>query len=90
MKPNLVISCPSTSRSGYGNHSRDLIRSLIKINKYNITILDQRWGNCPKDALTENDSDIQDLITTEPIKEQPDVWIQVTVPNEFIKVVNII
>tara|TARA_Y100000004_G_scaffold54834_1_gene61123 strand:- start:831 stop:2102 length:1272 start_codon:yes stop_codon:yes gene_type:complete len=85
MKPNLVISCPSTSRSGYGNHSRDLIRSLIKMNKYNITILDQRWGNCPKDALTENDSDIQELIATQPIAQEPDIWIQVTVPNEFMR-----
>ena len=85
MKPKLVISCPSTSRSGYGNHSRDLIRSLIKMNKYNITILDQRWGNCPKDALTENDSDIQELIATQPITEEPDIWIQVTVPNEFLR-----
>ena len=42
MKQDLFISCPSTSRSGYGDHSRDLIRSLIAMDKYNITIIDQR------------------------------------------------
>tara|TARA_R100001015_G_C4632994_1_gene197319 strand:+ start:2900 stop:4180 length:1281 start_codon:yes stop_codon:yes gene_type:complete len=85
MKQTIVISCPSTSRSGYGNHSRDLIRSLIKMNKYDIKIIDQRWGNCPKDALTENDSDIMELIATQPIQQEPDIWIQVTVPNEFMR-----
>ena len=29
MKQKLVISCPSTSRSGYGDHARDLIRSYL-------------------------------------------------------------
>jgi|21_taG_2_1085346.scaffolds.fasta_scaffold00589_12 glycosyltransferase involved in cell wall biosynthesis len=86
MKPNLVISCPATSRSGYGDHSRDLIRSLIKIDKYNIRILDQIWGNCPKNQLGENDKDISSLIIppSETGKlQQPDIWIQITVPNEF-------
>ena len=40
MKPRLVISCPSTSRSGYGDHSRDLIRSLIDMNKFDIHVYD--------------------------------------------------
>ena len=62
MKQNLVISCPATSRSGYGDHSRDLIRSLIAMNKFDIHIMDQIWGACPKVALTDNDKDISSLI----------------------------
>jgi glycosyltransferase involved in cell wall biosynthesis len=86
MKQNLVISCPASSRSGYGDHSRDLIRSLIAIDKYNVRVLDQMWGNCPKNSLGEKDEDISSLII--PAEEagrmqQPDIWIQVTVPNEF-------
>lgn len=80
MKPVLVISCPASSRSGYGDHSRDLIRSLIAIDKYDIQVVDQRWGSCDMTELSDSE------ITSRFIKQmqtQPDVWIQVTVPNEF-------
>jgi len=83
MKPNLVISCPATSRSGYGDHSRDLIRSLIAMDKFNIQILDQRWGSCGRDALTSKDTDISNRILLGKLNSQPDIWIQVTVPSEF-------
>ena len=83
IKPTLVISCPATSRSGYGDHARDLIRSLINMEKFSITIKDQRWGDCPQDALTEADRDIFDLISPGPVQTQPDIWVQITVPNEF-------
>tara|TARA_Y100001973_G_C5195184_1_gene333747 strand:- start:690 stop:1970 length:1281 start_codon:yes stop_codon:yes gene_type:complete len=86
MKPVLAISCPATSRSGYGDHSRDLIRSLINTDKFDIKILDQRWGDCPQDALTEDDRDIHDLIHIGQLQSQPDIWIQVTVATEFSKV----
>ena len=85
MKKKLVISCPASSRSGYGDHSRDLIRSLIDIGEYDITIMDQRWGDCPQDALKKEDLDISSRIALShnQLQNQPDVWIQVTVPNEF-------
>ena len=88
MKKSLYISCPASSRSGYGDHSRDLIHSLIAIDRFNIKILDQRWGDCPMDALDGNselDGKIIELLVKEKsdVKERPDVWIQVTVPNEF-------
>ena len=84
IKQKLVISCPATSRSGYGDHSRDLIKSLISMDKFDIEIMDQRWGGCPKNALTEKDEDISSLIMdTNELNYKPDIWIQVTVPNEF-------
>lgn len=82
MRPNLVISCPATSRSGYGDHSRDLIRSLIAMDKFNVSVLDQRWGGCSRDALKESDVDISSRLIRQ-MADQPDIWIQVTVPNEF-------
>jgi len=83
MKPVLAISCPASSRSGYGDHSRDLIRSLISSNKFDIKIIDQAWGSCPRNALIEGiDNDILSLFVPQ-LQAQPDVWIQVTVPNEF-------
>jgi glycosyltransferase involved in cell wall biosynthesis len=82
-KPILAISCPVSSRSGYGDHARDLVRSLIEMDKFDIKILDQPWGSCPRNALTTNDKEIYEKILTAPLSIQPDVWIQVTVPNEF-------
>ena len=86
MKELLIISAPATSRSGYGDHSRDLIRSLIAMDRFDIQILDQRWGNCDRNALTDADTDITSRIMITQPNRQPDVWIQVTVPNEFQKV----
>ena len=83
MKPNLVISCPATSRSGYGDHSRDLIRSLIAMDRFNIQVMDQKWGDCSRDALSIQDIDIASRITKSQMTSQPDIWVQVTIPNEF-------
>ena len=84
MKQKLVISCPASSRSGYGDHSRDIIRGLVDLDRFEISILDQRWGNCPRTEATE---DIAKLITTPQILQTGcDVWMQVTVPNEFQRV----
>ena len=84
-KPLLVVQGPVATRSGYGDHSRDLVRSLISLNKYDIRIVSMRWGNTPMNALNpKNDSDKQiiDRIGL-PIDRTPDVFIQITVPNEF-------
>jgi hypothetical protein len=83
MNPTIVISAPATSRSGYGDHTRELIRALIKLDKYEVSILDQKWGACDRNALTTNDIDISSRILKTGLQSQPDVWIQVTVPNEF-------
>ena len=84
MRQTLVISCPASSRSGYGDHSRDIIKSLIKMDRFDISILDQRWGVCPRTALLD-EPEIAKLVIPmgTPLNTQPDVWIQVTVPNEF-------
>ena len=82
MRPYLVISCPATSRSGYGDHARDLIRSLIAMDKFEINILDQIWGMCPRTGLEPADP-MNRYILKGAMKKQPDIWIQLTVPNEF-------
>tara|TARA_R100001509_G_scaffold21481_1_gene11263 strand:- start:11502 stop:12779 length:1278 start_codon:yes stop_codon:yes gene_type:complete len=84
-KPLLIMSAPVATRSGYGDHSRDLLRSLIAMDKYDIKVMSQRWGDCPLNAL--NDKEDQDIISRlwfgNQLPKQPDIWIQVTVPNEF-------
>ena len=87
MKPLLVISCPIDTMSGYGARSRDVVKALLKYDKYDIRIISQRWGSTSFGALNPDkpeDKNILDLIWRQPqLPKQPDVWIQITVPNEF-------
>jgi len=87
MKPLLVISCPVETMSGYGARARDIVKALLKYDKYEIKIISQRWGNTAWNALDLNnpeDKQIYDLIWKQPqLPRQPDIWIQITVPNEF-------
>ncbi len=38
-RPQLVVSGPVQTRSGYGNHTRDLVRSLLTMDKFDIKII---------------------------------------------------
>ena len=47
-KPIFVISCPAfDTYSGYGARSRDIVKSIIELDKYDVKILPQRWGDTP-------------------------------------------
>ena len=87
MKPLILFTGPVTTRSGYGAHARDLVKSLIKMDKYDIKINSLRWGNTPWNALNlenEEDKGIIDRILKEPnLPRQPDLHIQVSIPTEF-------
>lgn len=85
-KKFIVIQGPVETRSGYGDHTRDLAYSLIKSEKYDVAILSVNWGNTSFDALEDtNDKDIliKNAIIKENLTTQPDIFIQVSVPNEF-------
>jgi glycosyltransferase involved in cell wall biosynthesis len=85
MKPTLVFQAPVATRSGYGDHARDLLHSLYKLNKFDIKVISTRWGNTPMDALNY-DKPFHKWVVDNMIpgvQEKPDVYIQVTVPNEF-------
>ena len=85
MKKLMLICAPVTSRSGYGDHARDLVRSFIKHDKYEIKIFDVNWGETPRDALdNESDKNIIDCILPEPkMDKQPDIYVDIRIPNEF-------
>jgi glycosyltransferase involved in cell wall biosynthesis len=89
MKPFIVVQGPVATRSGYGNHTRDLVTSLINANKYDIQIVSLPWGVTPMDALKSDNEEHQEIIkriARQNISRQPDVFIQISVPNEFQKV----
>ena len=85
MKKMMLICAPVSSRSGYGDHARDLVRSFIKHNKYDIKIFDVPWGETPRNALHPiDDSEIINHILPEPkLNQQPDVYVDIRIPNEF-------
>lgn len=85
-KPELVFCGPVATVSGYGAHARDMLLSLIKMNKFKISVISINWGDTPMNALDSNNPEhkiILDLIRSTPLHSQPDVWVQCTIPNEF-------
>ena len=87
MKPLLVISCPLDTFSGYGARARDIVKVLLKSEKYEVKILSQRWGNTPfgflKSDNPEHKQMLDCILHSQQLPKQPDVWIQLSVPNEF-------
>jgi hypothetical protein len=88
MKPLFIISCPIDTYSGYGARSRDIVKSIIELDKYTVQILPQRWGNTPWNFIEDH---IEEWGFLSPyllpvgnqLPKQPDIWAQITVPNEF-------
>ena len=87
MKPLMLITGPVATRSGYGSHTRDLVRSLISMDKFDIKINSLRWGNTPMNALDENNPNdlpiLQRILKSNELPKQPEIHFQVSVPNEF-------
>ena len=87
MKPVFIISCPIDTYSGYGARSRDIVKTIIKTDKYNVKILPQRWGATPWGFIEDHKDEwgfLQSHILQEPkLTQQPEIWAQITIPNEF-------
>ena len=87
MKPSILVTAPIKTRSGYGNHSRDICRALIESDKYDVHINSVRWGATPMTALEEGNpvhDEISKRILLNPqLPAQPDVHLHIVIPNEF-------
>ena len=78
-----IISAPVDTYSGYGERSVDFVKELIKNSTWDVKVLSQRWGNTRMGYLEDHgESDLLGRIITH-VESKPDVWIQITVPNEF-------
>jgi len=86
-KPLFVISCPIDCYAGYGARSRDIAKAIIKSEKYDVKIMPQRWGNTPFGFLQYDNPEhkliLDCLLNQHQLPKQPDIWMQITVPNEF-------
>jgi len=87
MKPSILVSAPVKTRSGYGNHARDICRALIESDKYDVHINSVRWGATPMTALEQGNpihDEISKRILLNPsLPQQPDLHLHIVIPNEF-------
>ena len=86
-KPLFVISSPFDTYSGYGARARDVIKSIIQSDKYEVQLLSQRWGNTPWGFVKDHEKEwgflLNHLLNPQQHNPQPDIWMQITIPNEF-------
>ncbi len=87
-KPEFIISCPIDTYSGYGSRSRDVARAIIELDKYDVKIIPQRWGNTPWGFIDDHyewEFLNKHLFYPQPNQQyqKPDIWMQITIPNEF-------
>ena len=66
--------------------SRDLVKAIIATDKYDVKIIPQMWGNTPWGFINDNPEwkFLSDHLWNQPqLPKQPEIWMQITVPNEF-------
>jgi len=88
-KPMFIISASVDTYSGYGARSRDLVKAIIETDKYDVKIAPQMWGNTPWGFTDDNPewSFLKSYFLNSPqLPKQPEIWMQITVPNEFQRV----
>ena len=85
-KPVCVFVGPVSTRSGYGDDARSRVKALIAWDKFDLKIVPTRWGATPMtelDADTPLNNAIKERILRGPLQSQPEVHIQISIPNEF-------
>ena len=88
MKPTFFISCPVDTYSGYGARSRDIVRAIIEMDKYDVKIIPQKWGETAWGFIEDHEEWgflNKYLFQPQPNQQypKPDIWMQITIPNEF-------
>jgi hypothetical protein len=89
MKQLCVISAPPDTYSGYGARARDFIKAIrdLKQEEWEIKVLPQRWGQTPWGFIENNKEEwgwMEEMFIYDGrLPRQPDIWFQITVPNEF-------
>ena len=79
----VVISSPVATQSGYGHHAREVISQFMnkKKDEWDINLLSMPWGHTPFTYPISNEW--RQKFIGLPLQTKPDIWVQITVPNEF-------
>tara|TARA_R100001463_G_scaffold91485_1_gene146226 strand:- start:24 stop:1379 length:1356 start_codon:yes stop_codon:yes gene_type:complete len=87
MKHNVLMIAPFNTRSGYGDHARSIYYSIMDREDLDIKCLDVKWGSTPRNHLRPEVSRHKKLLDTfinqDQIQGQPDILIDIRIPNEF-------
>jgi len=82
-KPVCLVTAPVATRSGYGAHSRDIVRALIKLDRYDVKVWNVKWGSTPMNALQKgnpnDDMIIERLLVNPSLSEQPELHIHIVI-----------
>jgi glycosyltransferase involved in cell wall biosynthesis len=80
---SVIIASPVATQSGYGHHAREIIANFIeqRSSEWDIKLVSLPWGHTP--FTYPIPLDWNQRIIPLPLTYQPDVWVQITVPNEF-------
>jgi ADP-heptose:LPS heptosyltransferase/glycosyltransferase involved in cell wall biosynthesis len=91
----LILRAPILTASGYGVHSRQILKALLASGEYDISIMACNWGNTSY-LLDKNPflDKVKDLIVKHEMEKNQgqtnyDISVQVTIPNEFEKLARI-
>ena len=85
-KPTFVISCPFDTYSGYGARARDIVKAIIETDKYDVKLMAQKWGSTSWGFCTDHEEWkflLNHQLPENKLTSQPDIWMQITIPNEF-------
>lgn len=77
-KPLFFISCPIDCYSGYSSRSRDLVKAIIELDKYDVKIIPQRWGATPWGFINDHPEwqFLNNHIWNQPqLPKQPEIWM---------------
>jgi glycosyltransferase involved in cell wall biosynthesis len=80
---SVIIASPVATQSGYGHHAREIIANFIeqRSSEWDIKLVSLPWGHTP--FTYPIPLDWNQRIIQLPLTAQPDIWVQITVPNEF-------
>ena len=87
-KPICVLQAPCFTRSGYGDLSVAIGKSLLKYDKFDVKLAPTVWGNCSKKNLEDEINDplgikLLENVIKGPLNKQPELFVQISIPNEF-------
>lgn len=83
-----ILMCgPFNTQSGYGHHARSIFWALHNPEKYDIKIIDVRWGDTPRNFLREDNPEhkllLDAILSNQTLDQQPDIYIDIRISNEF-------
>jgi glycosyltransferase involved in cell wall biosynthesis len=85
----VVISSPLATQSGYGHHAREFVTNALELmgnaelgdDAWDIKLVSMPWGGTPMTYPLP--PAMQQRLIGLPLQQKPEVWVQITVPNEF-------